>query len=104
LVGVADPIKPSTPDALRMLRESGLRIVMVTGDNRRAAEAVAQKLGIDHAEAEVLPDRKRSVVLAMQSEGRRVAMAGDGVNDASRSGKVETSKSAITGRSQNGMR
>jgi len=82
LIGVADPIKPSTPDALRMLRESGLRIVMVTGDSRRTAEAVARKLGIDHVEAEVLPDQKRSVVLAMQSEGRRVAMAGDGVNDA----------------------
>jgi Cu+-exporting ATPase len=82
LIGVADPIKSSTPDALRMLRESGLRIVMVTGDNRRTADAVAHKLGIDQVEAEVLPDQKRSVVLAMQGEGRRVAMAGDGVNDA----------------------
>ena len=82
LIGVADPIKPSTPDALRMLRERGLRVVMVTGDSRRTAEAVARKLGIEHIEAEVLPDQKRSVVLAMQTEGRRVAMAGDGVNDA----------------------
>jgi len=82
LIGVADPIKPSTPDALRMLRECGLRVVMVTGDSRRTAEAVARKLGIEHVEAEVLPDQKRSVVLAMQTEGRRVAMAGDGVNDA----------------------
>jgi P-type Cu+ transporter len=82
LIGVADPIKASTPDALRMLRESGLRIVMVTGDSRRTAQAVARKLGIDHVEAEVLPDQKRSVVLSMQAEGRRVAMAGDGVNDA----------------------
>src|SRR5439155_26363478 len=81
LIGVADPIKPSTPDALRMLRECGLRVVMVTGDSRRTAEAVARKLGIEHIEAEVLPDQKRSVVLAMQTEGRRVAMAGDGGND-----------------------
>jgi len=65
-----------------MLRECGLRVVMVTGDSRRTAEAVARKLGIEHIEAEVLPDQKRSVVLAMQTEGRRVAMAGDGVNDA----------------------
>jgi Cu+-exporting ATPase len=82
MLGVSDPIKPSTPDALRMLRESGLRVVMVTGDSRRTAEAVARKLGIDHVEAEVLPDQKRTVVLATQGEGRRVAMAGDGVNDA----------------------
>src|SRR5207302_9245167 len=82
LIGVADPIKPSTPDALRMLRERGLRVVMVTGDSRRTAEAVARKLGIERVEAEVLADQKRSVVLAMQTEGRRVAMAGDGVNDA----------------------
>jgi Cu+-exporting ATPase len=82
MLGVADPIKPSTPEALRMLRDSRLRIVMVTGDSRRTAEAVARKLGIDHVEAEVLPDQKRTVVQAMQAEGRRVAMAGDGVNDA----------------------
>jgi P-type Cu+ transporter len=82
LIGVADPIKPSTPEALRLLRESGLRIVMLTGDSRRTAEAVARKLGIEHVEAEVLPEDKRGVVMAMQSEGRRVAMAGDGVNDA----------------------
>jgi Cu+-exporting ATPase len=82
LVGVADPIKDSTPEALRLLRESGLRIVMLTGDSRRTAEAVARKLAIDHVEAEVLPEDKRSVVLAMQGEGRKVAMAGDGVNDA----------------------
>ena len=65
-----------------MLRECGVRVVMVTGDSRRTAEAVARKLGIEHVEAEVLPDQKRNVVLAMQTEGRRVAMAGDGVNDA----------------------
>jgi Cu+-exporting ATPase len=82
LIGVADPIKPSTPEALRQLRESGLRIVMLTGDSRRTAEAVARKLGIEHVEAEVLPEDKIAVVKAMQSEGRRAAMAGDGVNDA----------------------
>ena len=82
LVGVADPIKPSTPEALQALRNAGLRIVMVTGDSRRTAEAVARKLGIGHVEAEVLPEDKSRVVKALQSEGRRVAMAGDGVNDA----------------------
>jgi Cu+-exporting ATPase len=82
LVGVADPIKPSTPEALQVLRNTGLRIVMVTGDSRRTAGAVARKLGIEHVEAEVLPEDKSRVVKALQSEGRRVAMAGDGVNDA----------------------
>ncbi len=82
LVGVADPIKPSTPEALRALRQSGLRIIMVTGDSRRTAEAVARKLGIDHVEAEVLPERKSEIVRGLQAKGRRVAMAGDGVNDA----------------------
>jgi P-type Cu+ transporter len=82
LVAVADPIKPSTPDALAALRAAGLRIVMVTGDNRRTAGAVAGKLPIDHVEAEVLPEVKSGVVKTLQSEGRRVAMAGDGVNDA----------------------
>jgi Cu+-exporting ATPase len=82
LVAVADPIKPSTPDALAALRKAGLRIVIVTGDNRRTAEAVARKLPIDRVEAEVLPEVKSGVVKTLQSEGRRVAMAGDGVNDA----------------------
>jgi Cu+-exporting ATPase len=82
LVGVADPIKPSAGEALQALRESGLRIVMVTGDSRRTAEAVARKLGIEHVEAEVLPQDKSAVVKTMQGEGHRVAMAGDGVNDA----------------------
>jgi Cu+-exporting ATPase len=82
LVGVADPIKESTPEALRLLRESGLQIVMVTGDSRRTAEAVARRLGIEHVEAEVLPEDKSAVIKAMQHEGRRAAMAGDGVNDA----------------------
>ena len=82
LVAVADPIKASTPEALTALHEAGLRIVMVTGDSRRTADAVARRLGIDQVEAEVLPDQKSSIVKTMQSEGRRVAMAGDGVNDA----------------------
>jgi Cu+-exporting ATPase len=82
LIAVADPVKASTPDALRALNGSGLDIVMVTGDSRRTAQAVARRLGIDHVEAEVLPRDKQSVVEAMQKQGKRVAMAGDGVNDA----------------------
>jgi Cu+-exporting ATPase len=82
LVAVADPIKSSTSEALAALRAAGLRIVMVTGDHRRTAEAVARKLAIDHVEAEVLPEQKSQVVRTLQNEGRRVAMAGDGVNDA----------------------
>src|SRR5437016_6271094 len=82
LLGVADPIKESTPEALRLLRESGVRVVMLTGDNRATAEAVARKLGITEIEAEVLPEQKIAVIKRMQAEGRVVAMAGDGVNDA----------------------
>ena len=82
LLGVADPIKESAADALRELRASGLRIVMLTGDNRVTAETVARKLGIDEVHAEVLPDQKNAVIKQLQSEGHRVAMAGDGINDA----------------------
>jgi Cu+-exporting ATPase len=82
LVAVADPIKASTPEALRALSQSGLQIIMVTGDSRRTAEAIARKLGIEHVEAEVLPERKSEIVRSLQAKGRRVAMAGDGVNDA----------------------
>ena len=82
LVGVADPIKETTAEAIRRLHEVGLRIVMLTGDNRTTAMAVAERLGLDDVEAEVLPDRKAEVVKALQQEGRRVAMAGDGINDA----------------------
>ena len=82
LVGVADPIKPTTPEALRLLRESGLHMVMLTGDSRATAEAVAQKVGIEDVQAEVLPEQKIAIVKRLQAEGRRVAMAGDGVNDA----------------------
>ena len=82
LLGVADPIKPSTPEAIRMLHEEDLRLVMVTGDSRTTAQAVARELGIDEVEAEVLPERKVEVVKRLQAEGHIVAMAGDGVNDA----------------------
>jgi Cu+-exporting ATPase len=81
-VGVADPVKPSTPEAIRMLRADGVRLVMLTGDSRTTAEAVARRLGLDAFEAEVLPAQKGEVVKRLQAEGRVVAMAGDGVNDA----------------------
>ncbi len=82
LLGVADPIKETTPEAIRQLHAEGIRIVMLTGDSRTTAEAVARKLGIDQVQAEVLPDQKAEVVKRLQQEGRIVAMAGDGINDA----------------------
>ncbi len=82
LLGVADPIKSSTPEAIHALHREGLRIVMLTGDSRTTAQAVASKLGIDEVIAEVLPDQKVAVVKRLQFEGRSVAMAGDGINDA----------------------
>jgi Cu+-exporting ATPase len=82
LVGVADPIKESTPEAIHQLHEQKIRIVMVTGDSRTTAEAVSRKLNIDEVIAEVLPTQKVEIVKRLQSEGRRVAMAGDGINDA----------------------
>ncbi|MEE8270351.1 MAG: heavy metal translocating P-type ATPase [Alphaproteobacteria bacterium] len=82
LIGVADPVKETTPAALRALRADGVRIVMVTGDNRTTADAVARALAIDEVEAEVLPDRKAAAVRELQAAGARVAMAGDGINDA----------------------
>jgi Cu+-exporting ATPase len=81
-VGISDPVKASTPEALKQLREAGLRIVMLTGDNWTTAKAVAARLGIDDVQAEILPDGKAEVVRRYQSQGRVVAMAGDGVNDA----------------------
>jgi Cu+-exporting ATPase len=81
-IGVADPIKESAPAAIRTLHAQGIRIVMLTGDNRTTAEAVAGAVGIDAVEADVLPDRKASVVRDLQNTGQRVAMAGDGINDA----------------------
>jgi Cu+-exporting ATPase len=82
LIGVADPVKESTPDAIRALHEEGIQVIMLTGDNRITAEAVAKKLGIDRIEAEVLPEQKASIVKQLQAQGRFVAMAGDGINDA----------------------
>ncbi|MFA7604752.1 MAG: heavy metal translocating P-type ATPase, partial [Novosphingobium sp.] len=79
---IADPVKQTTPEALAALKAEGIRVVMLTGDNRRTAEAVAKRLGIDDVEAEVLPDQKSAVVARLRDEGRVVAMAGDGVNDA----------------------
>jgi Cu+-exporting ATPase len=82
LVGVADPIKASTPEAIRVLHAEGIRVVMMTGDSKTTAAAVAKKLGIDEVLAEVLPDQKAEQVRRLQGEGRIVAMAGDGINDA----------------------
>ncbi len=82
LIGVADPIKSTTLDAVKQLHAEGIRLVMLTGDSRTTAEAVARKLGIDEVEAEVLPDQKVDVVKRFQQAGRIVAMAGDGINDA----------------------
>jgi Cu+-exporting ATPase len=82
IIAVADPIKPTTPDALAALRAEGIRIVMLTGDNRTTAQAVAGKLGIIEIEAEIPPERKHAIVQRLRGEGCTVAMAGDGVNDA----------------------
>ena len=82
VIAIADPVKPTTAEAMRRLREAGLRIVMLTGDHRATAAAVALKLGIDEVEAEVLPQDKGEVVERLRKQGRVVAMAGDGVNDA----------------------
>jgi Cu+-exporting ATPase len=82
MLGIADPIKGTAAEAVRMLHAEGVRLVMLTGDHRATAEAVARKLGIDDIEAEVLPDRKAETVKHLQQGGHRVAMAGDGVNDA----------------------
>jgi Cu+-exporting ATPase len=82
LMGVADPIKESTPEAVKGLQGDGIRVVMLTGDNRTTAEAVAKRLGLDELVADVLPDQKAELVKALQAEGKIVAMAGDGVNDA----------------------
>ena len=82
LIGIADTLKTTTADALRKLKQEGIRVVMATGDNRITAEAVAREAGIEEVEAEVTPERKVEIVKRLQAEGRRVAMAGDGINDA----------------------
>ena len=82
LIGVADPIKATTADAIRQLHDEGIRVVMLTGDSKTTAQAVAKTLGIDELIAEVMPDQKAKTIKRLQSEGRIVAMAGDGVNDA----------------------
>jgi Cu+-exporting ATPase len=82
VIAIADPIKPTTAEAVRSLRDAGIRVVMLTGDNRTTAEAVARKLGIAEVEAEVLPEDKGRIVERLRKDGRIVAMAGDGVNDA----------------------
>jgi Cu+-exporting ATPase len=82
LLGVSDPIKETTPDAIKTLQNQGIRVVMLTGDSETTARAVSEKLGIDEVEAEVSPDRKNEIVAQFQDEGRMVAMAGDGINDA----------------------
>jgi Cu+-exporting ATPase len=82
LVAVSDPIKPSTQEAIEILHREGIRVVMLTGDSRTTAEAVARRLKIDRVEAEVLPEQKSEVIKRLQAEGRTVGMAGDGVNDA----------------------
>jgi len=82
LLGVADPIKPAAAEAIRALHDEGVKVVMLTGDNRTTADAVAKSVGIDSVEADVLPDQKAAAVKRLQSLGERVAMAGDGINDA----------------------
>lgn len=82
VIAIADPVKRSAPDALRALAEEGVRVVMLTGDNQTTADAVARRLGLAEVQAEVLPDQKSAVVEKLEKEGRSVAMAGDGVNDA----------------------
>ncbi|WP_035055577.1 copper-translocating P-type ATPase, partial [Desulfuromonas sp. TF] len=97
LLGVADPIKESTPEAIRGLHAEELRLVMLTGDSRTTAQAVADKLGLDEVEAEVLPERKAEVVKKFQQEGRKVAMAGDGINDAPALAQAEVGIAMGTG-------
>jgi P-type Cu+ transporter len=82
MVGVADPVKETAKEAIGALHADGIQVVMLTGDNRTTADAVARVLGIDRVEADVLPDQKASVVKELQNSGQRVAMAGDGINDA----------------------
>jgi Cu+-exporting ATPase len=97
LIGVTDPIKASTPEAISQLHALGLKIVMLTGDSRLTAEMVARKLGLDDVRAEVLPSEKNETIKALQAEGHRVAMAGDGVNDAPALAQAEVGIAMGTG-------
>ena len=97
VIAVADPIKAGTPQALDLLRREGIRIIMVTGDHRATAEAVARQLGITDIEAEVLPEHKNAIVRRLRSEGRVVAMAGDGINDAPALAEAEVGIAMGTG-------
>jgi len=97
LLGVADTVKDSTAEAIRLLKDDGVRLVMLTGDSRTTAQAVARSLGLDQVEAEVLPDQKSQVVKRLQAEGRTVAMAGDGVNDAPALAQAEVGIAMGTG-------
>ena len=97
LLRVTDPLKPSTPEALRLLRDDGVHIVMVTGDGRATAEAVARKLGLEDVHAEVLPEQKVEIVARLQAEGRVVAVAGDGINDAPALAKADVGIAMGTG-------
>ncbi len=97
LLGVADPIKSTTPEAVRLLHQEGLRVIMLTGDSRTTAEAVARTLGIDEVIAEVLPEEKGAVIARLQREGHRVAMAGDGINDAPALAKADVGIAMGTG-------
>jgi Cu+-exporting ATPase len=97
IIGVADPVKETTADAIRELHREGLRIVMLTGDSRTTADAVAKKLGLDEVIAEVLPDQKADAVKRLQAEGRVVAMAGDGINDAPALAQAEVGIAMGTG-------
>jgi Cu+-exporting ATPase len=97
IIAIADPIKHSTPEAIRLLHAEGLRIVMLTGDTRATAEAVAKRLGIDEVIADVLPDQKASAIKRLQKEGRIVAMAGDGINDAPALAQAEVGIAMGTG-------
>jgi Cu+-exporting ATPase len=97
IAAVADPIKESTPEAITALRNLGVHIVMLTGDSRRTADAVARQLGIDEVLAEVLPEDKAGHVKRLQAEGRTVAMAGDGINDAPALAQAEVGIAMGTG-------
>jgi Cu+-exporting ATPase len=97
LIGVADVIKPEAKDSLSNLRALGLEVIMLTGDSQRTAQAVARELGVDRVMAEVLPQDKSSAVKALQDEGRVVAMAGDGINDAPALSQADVSIAMGTG-------